>query len=319
MLSLVALVASRGINSSVLFESRELAELRRILGPVSNSHKYVGFVVFDRTGLQVAALLDKPVGQRQLIKYSDFVKRSMEGETVVSFPFVAEISLPTIHGQWKEHWPTMFVSAPVRNYSGEVVAVLAFRLRPEIEFSRITETGRTGESGETYAFDANGLLLSNSRFENQLRNMGVHSEDPDQMSMLNVRLIERDKDFNKRNPRLTLAVQSAIKGEKGMDTQGFLDYRGVQVIGAWTWLEEYNFGLITEIDLKEAFAPLLIMERVFIAFFVLLLVAVGTFWFLSKRELKLEKEREEVSGLLKDSEKKGQPDPERRRRWNLWY
>ena len=218
VLSLAGPAESRKINPSVLLKSRELAELRKVLGPVCNLHNYVGFVVFDRTGLQIAALLDKPVGQRQLIKLSDFVKRSMEGETVVSLPFVAETSLPNIHGQWKEQWPTMFVSAPVRDYSGEVVAVLAFRLRPEIEFSRITETGRTGESGETYAFDATGLLLSNSRFENRLRDIGVLSENPDQMSMLNVRLIERGKHFYESNPRLILAAQSAIKGESGMNS-----------------------------------------------------------------------------------------------------
>jgi PAS domain S-box-containing protein len=198
----------------------------------------------------------------------------------------------------------MFISAPVRDDSGDVVAVLAFRLRPEIEFSRIMESGRTGESGETYAFNESKFLISNSRFDDQLRDIGILSEDPDQMSMLTVKLIERGEYFNKRNPRVTQAVGSALKGESGVDIGGYPDYRGVMVIGAWTWMEEYGFGLTTKIDLDEAFAPLFIMERVFISFFVLLLAAIGSFWFLTTRELKSENERKKVSNLLEDSEKK---------------
>ena len=306
ILSLARLAETNKTATKVLLESPELAELRRILGPVCNSHNYVGFVVFDSTGFQIGALLDKPVGRRELIGHSDFVRRSLEGETVVSLPFIAETPLPTIHGQWKENWPTMFVSAPVRDAIGEVVAVLSFRLRPEIEISRITEVGRAGHSGETYAFDMTGLMLSNSRFHDQLRSMKILSDDPDQMSMLNVRLIERGKFYNKKNPRLTHAVRSALQGESGMNIKGYPDYRGVMVIGAWTWLEDYRFGLATEIDLDEAFAPFFIMERVFVSFFVLLLVAIGTFWFLSARERKVEKEAKKVSGLLEDSEKKAE-------------
>ena len=304
IISLSQLTTQQEVSPDTLLKTRELAELRRILGPVCNSHNYTGFVVFDSTGLQISSLLDQPIAQRKLIQYSNFVQRSLEGETVVSLPFLSEIPLPTIHGQWKKEWPTMFVSAPVRDDSGEVVAVLSFRLRPEIEFSRITEIGRVGESGETYAFARNGMMISNSRFTSQLKEMKVLSDEPDQMSMLQVRLIERGKYFNKRNPRLVHAVQKAIKKEDGVNIEGYSDYRGVMVIGAWAWLDEYDFGLVTEIDLNEAFAPFIIMKRVFVSFFALLLVAIGAFWFVSTRELKLEKERKKVSGLLKDSEKK---------------
>jgi PAS domain S-box-containing protein len=287
-----------------LLKSEELEELRKVLGPVCNRHNYVEFVVFNSSGLQIGALLDKSVGQRELIESSDFIRRSLNGETVVSIPFISETLLPTIHGQWKENWPTMFISAPVRDDSGDVVAVLSFRLRPEIEFSRIMESGRTGQTGETYAFNSSGYLISNSRFEDQLRDMGVLPDDPDQMSMLKVKLIERGKYFNKRNPRMTRAVRSALKGKSGVDINGYSDYRGVKVIGAWTWIEEYDFGLTTEIDLDEAFAPLIIMERVFISFFVLLFAAIGSFWLLATREQKSETERKKVSNLLEESEKK---------------
>ena len=304
ILSLSERTERKDVPTRALLKSDELEELRKILGPVCNRHNYVEFVVFNSSGLQIGALLDKPVGRRELIEYSNFIRRSLRGETVVSLPFFSETPLPTIHGQWKENWPTMFISAPVRDDSGNVVAVLSFRLRPEIEFSRIMESGRTGNTGETYAFNEDKFLISNSRFDDQLRKMGILSEDPDEMSMLKVKLIERGRYFNARNPRLTQSVKKALKGEEGVDIQGYSDYRGVEVVGAWTWMEDYGFGLTTKIDLDEAFAPLFIMEKVFISFFVLLFAAVGSFWFLTARERKSEDERKKVSSLLKDSQKK---------------
>ncbi len=45
---------------------------------------------------------------------------------------------------------------------------------------------------------------------------------------------------------------SAITGESSVDVGGYADYRGVPVVGAWTWLPEFEIGVATEIDLAEA-------------------------------------------------------------------
>ncbi len=48
----------------------------------------------------------------------------------------------------------------------------------------------------------------------------------------------------------------AIAGEDGFDVDGYRDYRGVWTVGAWRWLPEYGFGVGTEVDHAEAYAPL---------------------------------------------------------------
>ena len=50
------------------------------------------------------------------------------------------------------------------------------------------------------------------------------------------------------------------------------------VVGAWRWLDEYDFGVATEIDVAEAFAPVYILRRAFwVLIGLLVLAAVGIF------------------------------------------
>ena len=63
----------------------------------------------------------------------------------------------------------MFAAAPVRGDDDTIVGFIGLRIRPSQEFTEILNVARFGETGETYAFDKQGLLLSASRFEDQLR------------------------------------------------------------------------------------------------------------------------------------------------------
>ncbi len=56
--------------------------------------------------------------------------------------------------------------------------------------------------------------------------------------------------------RPTRAVEEACRGTDGVDAGGYADARGVEVAGAWRWLPEWSVGVVTEIDLATALAPL---------------------------------------------------------------
>jgi serine/threonine protein kinase len=47
----------------------------------------------------------------------------------------------------------------------------------------------------------------------------------------------------------------------------------VPVVGAWQWLDDYDFGVATEIDVDEAFQPVYILRRAFALLMALLLAA----------------------------------------------
>ena len=50
-------------------------------------------------------------------------------------------------------------------------------------------------------------------------------------------------------------AQSAALGLSGEQMEGYRDYRGVPVMGAWTFIEDLNLGITTEIDVMEAMQP----------------------------------------------------------------
>ena len=54
---------------------------------------------------------------------------------------------------------------------------------------------------------------------------------------------------------------AALAGRSGLDVDGYRDYRGVPVIGAWTWNEHYGIGVATEVGLGEAYGALAGYQR----------------------------------------------------------
>jgi serine/threonine protein kinase len=263
-------------------------QLRKQLGPVMTAHDYVGYFVINKSKQIIAASQDELIGRRELAEHDSFITRALQGEVSTCPPFPSVIPMKDETGHVRTGVPTMYVCAPVRDASFEVVGVLAFRIRPELEMTRILQLGRIGESGETYAFDKSGLLVSNSRFDDQLILLGVLPDETDAKSILKIQL--RDPQGNlqegfrphKRRSELPLTrmVSAAIDGPPGVDVEGYRDYRGIPVVGAWQWLPQYGMGVTTEMDVAEAFRPLIILQWTFWALYILLgISAVAIFIF----------------------------------------
>ena len=132
--------------------------------------------------------------------------------------------------------PTMFAAAPVRSADGKVIAVLCLRIAPEKDFTRILATARAGESGETYAFSRTGLLLSESRFDDDLKRLGLIPDTPGAQSILTLELrdplvdLTRGKPSPKRRAEqpLTRPVAEAVAGRDGVDVAGYRELSGAR-------------------------------------------------------------------------------------------
>lgn len=262
-----------------LMASPTQESLRRHLAGIVERHGYAGFGVVDPTGMFVASSRDRSIGRR-IPGITQAVAPILEGRTLVTPPRAVLLST--------EDAPEalMIVGAPVRADDGTPVAAFGFSIDPAREFARILTVARTGESGETYAFDARGLLVSPSRFDDQLRELGLLPDDPNVHSILNIQV--RDPGGNlaegfepttplKARP-LTIAAASAAAGEQSVDVEGFRDYRGIPVAGAWAWIPELGIGVTSEIDIDEAYAGLYVLRRRFgVVIGVLAVAALGIF------------------------------------------
>jgi hypothetical protein len=196
----------------------------------------------------------------------------------VSVPYRSKLLLPDEKGELKSGLPTMLAATRVTDDKNKPIAVLALRLRPEAEFTEILRTARFGKTGETYAFDRNGLMLSNSRFDDDLKAIGLLVDQPDSRSVLTlemrnpgVNMVEGKRPAQKRAEQpLTRPAAEAVAHGTGLDVDGYGDYRGVPNVGAWTWLDDYDFGVVTEVDAWEALRPLTILRCTFWGLFALL-------------------------------------------------
>ena len=167
-----------------------------------------------------------------------------------------------------------------------MIAVVTQSIDPAKDFTRIIQLGRIGKSGETYAFGPYGKLLSESRFEDDLRKVGLLSEG--QTSILSVSLRDPGGDlsngFTPSVPRyqqpLTLMAEQATKGKSGLNVVGYRDYRGVLVYSAWLWDDNLGIGLVTEIDEADALGPYYTSRTVILTVLgITVLLALGSLVF----------------------------------------
>ncbi len=252
-------------------------QLGRDLGPGMSSQDFAGYFVANRQMKVLSASHPELIG-RNVPEFEAFLARALEGTAAVSVPFPSVVLMKDETGRMRTGMPTMFVAVPVRDDGFQVVGALALQMRPEREFTRILQLGRIGASGETYAFDKQGLMVSNSRFDEDLMLLGLLPDVTGARSLLNLTLRNpggnmlagfRPKVRRAELPLTKMAIK-AIAGESGVDVDGYADYRGVPVVGAWAWLPKYELGIVTEVDYAEAFRPLNIVQWMFTGIYVLL-------------------------------------------------
>ena len=242
-------------NGDDLLNTSALVALRDIFDVYQQTTRHIGFFVISPDGVNIASMRDQNMSQINLVANKDkhIIKRVLRGESVFSLPMLSDVQIPGIKNVSGQAFPpTMFFLVPVLNEQGKAIGILAERFDPNDEFTQIVELGRIGESGETYLIDENATLLTNSRFSAELEQQGLIKTGS--LSMLAFTVTSKDTSRRTGPPQYTTAAREVISRKKGSDVNGYHDYRGVSVFGAWAWSDLIGAGLITEIDQKEAMA-----------------------------------------------------------------
>ena len=273
-------------NARALLLAKAQADLRARLAPAMKECEYSNFFLVDPDGFVVASDQDMAVGLPLTGYRKEFFAKVLADGPSVSKPYPSALLLKNAAGDLRANLPTMLAAAPIKDAAGKPVACFGFRMRPDDEFTRILQAAQAGETGETFAVDASGLLLSNSRFDDELKRIGLLPDLPEFQSVLTLTARDPGADLTagerpavrRQDLPLTRDVAAVVAGETGCDPDGYRDYRGVPTVGAWAWLPEYDFGVVTEMDRREAFAPVVVLRRAFWGLMALLgLAAAGMF------------------------------------------
>ena len=305
---LLAISKRPNVQAADFFQAKALVEVRSLFAPFLKDFGYVDFFIISPSMEVVASNTDAPIKSVLDGYRREFCTKVLHEGPSVSRPFPATMLLVDSKGELKAGLPTMYAASPIQDEGGQPLAVFALRIRPEVDFTEILQT-RFGESGETYAFSETGLLLSQSRFDEDLKRLGLLPDLPDAQSILTVEV--RDPQVNlmegkrsalsRANQPLNQMVTRAVSGEDGVDLQGHRDYRGVPSLGAWKWLPEYGFGVATEVDIAEAFRPLYILRRAIWSLFGLLLLCAGAVFFsmilMARQQRRAEKAEKTIKQL----------------------
>ncbi|MGR3317706.1 MAG: cache domain-containing protein [Candidatus Anammoxibacter sp.] len=234
-------IRSMDLMQDVDDEFRETVEHLQF---IKEQYGYKGISVIDRNG-RVRITTELNLTGKDVSKF-DYFKNALSGETFVTKIRPSEVEVENELGQMETGLPTMFVFTPIKDGTdGSNIGVVLLRL-DVIEISKIMQGIKLGESGETYLINKEGIMVTESKFAKQLRND----------KLINKRTSLELKVVDQLTGELTLAAKRCLDGDSGFNGFGYKDYRGVQVIGYWRWIPEYDMGLIAEIDVEEGFGVL---------------------------------------------------------------
>ncbi|MBQ4890396.1 response regulator [Shewanella sp. MMG014] len=304
-------------DRDALLESPIQSEIRQFFSDREGEPGSYGFFIISPNMVNLSSRRNSNIGDINLINqhHPELLNKVLAGENVFIPPIRSDVYFSeSVESQVDDKPTTMFFASPVVDSNNQVIAILTKRINFNGVFSSILSAGFIGHSGEIYAVDKAGLLLSNVRFESQLRDIGLIDQNQD--ASLNIRVANpgvnllRANNIIPPNPdwELTEMAQGISNKTSGKNLDGYNDYRGVKVIGSWLWDERLSMGLAAEVDVEESFALINTFKRtVWSVVFISLALMLGSTLFTlrvgTRATRALTRSRKELELLVHDRTK----------------
>jgi PAS domain S-box-containing protein len=232
-----------------------------------------GFFIINTDRISIGSQRDRNLGSTNLIaqQASGLLDRTFAGESVFVPTILSDVIIEAgVGGAKYASAFSMFFATPIRDSYGNIVAVLAQRIQPGGRLSRMIQQIGNSESGESYLVDEGGNMLTESRFRENLFQLGLLSNDG--KTLLSLRdpggnLLTGDKPTAPEQQPLTLLAKALLEqsilteGKLDSNLEGYRDYRGVPVFGIWRWNQNLGLGIATEIDVAETMTDFELMQR----------------------------------------------------------
>lgn len=250
-------------------------QLRHIVQQLSGQDIEIRYSVWSRDGVLIASSGEQSKCLGNLITPygGSILSRAFAGEVVLSLLTAdRHITKGVVPPLEKKPKLAIFVPVYAVGDSSRTIGCLAVTDNgSQNRFEDLFQAAQFGESAEFYAIDRRGYLITESRFPDQLRSAGLIADDPNSFTGSVVRVADPGGDITAGfQPKgellempLTHAAAAAVAGHSGQNYEGFNDYRGVEVVGAWDWLDDFGFGVIGKMDRSEAFESLRPLQQAY--------------------------------------------------------
>ena len=228
----------------------------------------------------------------ELAALRELLEQTLAGDTPKMRPMIARLHGSSSHGDIAIGSTGLVICAPLQR-DGVNRAALCLRIDVNESFYTVLQSGRSGATGEAYVIDAQGRILSPSRFIKAPSITADTVRLPYSYPSLWARVPGRNQgplvasDADQRFPLTTVASAMLAKGDSGF-LEDYSDYRGHRVVGAGRWLADMNMGLIIEQDVAEGYAPYYIARNVIIwlgAVAIFLVAALSLVFVRGRRDL----------------------------------
>lgn len=191
----------------------------------------------------------------------------------------AKMFLPTIGKTVTEGYqiettaPVISIFVPVCDLGTDtVIAALMVRgYGLEEQYQTMLETWSSKTLGEIYLLNSRGALITESRYGELLDTLGLAYDESSQRRIPLLKdpgadlLAGESSDQNASIWPPTLLAGQVALGNNGVNVDGYRNYVGQQVVGAWRWLPEHEIGIAIEQDYNEAFGTVTFVRNCLLA------------------------------------------------------
>lgn len=166
--------------------------------------------------------------------------------------------------------PMMHISAPLIDSDNRTIGAIVLKVST-LPLSEIMKSAKLGKTGETFLINREGFMLTESRFADEMRKAGLIQ----QRTALALKVI------NPHTGKLTIGAQKCLSGKDGYDSDGYKNYDGRKVLGAWCWIPEHNCGLLAQIAIQEGYGAAYSLKNFVLSMLLVLAfpLALAAFYF----------------------------------------
>lgn len=231
----VASVMERNVDDKF----RGFPKLNEYLGMVQSEYGYQAARVVSRDGTVLVDTERETIGSN--IMNDDYCREALNGNI-----FISKIQHLVPRGKKEKRdasaVPVIFFSAPLMDSNNRLIGAIALTVDAS-PLTEIMKSAKLGKTGETFLINREGFMLTESPFSGEIQKAGlVH-----QGTALALRVI------NPHTGKLTEGAQKCLSGNDGYDSDGYKNYDGRKVLGAWRWIPEHDCGLLAQIDIREGY------------------------------------------------------------------